>query len=115
MIDFAAPYFDLSGISIALRKKVPIQSFFKFALVFTPGVWVSILSAVLIVSALLWSLEWLSPYSYYNNMDQYPGTNCIKIGLPENAFSVREKAFWGALHKIGRFRNVPTESTNLGE
>ena len=37
VIDFAAPYFDLSGISIALRKKVPIQSFFKFALVFTPG------------------------------------------------------------------------------
>ena len=32
------------------------------------GVWVSILSAVVIVSALLWSLEWLSPYSYYNNM-----------------------------------------------
>ena len=37
VVDFAAPYFDLSGISIALRKKVPIQSFFKFALVFTPG------------------------------------------------------------------------------
>ena len=32
------------------------------------GVWVSILSAVCIVSALLWSLEWFSPYSYYNNM-----------------------------------------------
>ena len=35
---------------------------------FLSGVWVSILSAVLVVSALLWALEWLSPYSYYNNM-----------------------------------------------
>ena len=35
---------------------------------FLTGVWVSILSAVLVVSALLWALEWLSPYSYYNNL-----------------------------------------------
>ena len=30
MIDFVAPYFDQSGISILLRRKEPKQSIFKF-------------------------------------------------------------------------------------
>ena len=36
MIDFVAPYFDQSGISILLRRKEPKQSIFKFMQVMLP-------------------------------------------------------------------------------
>ena len=36
MIDFVAPYFDQSGISILLRRKEPKQSIFKFMQVRKP-------------------------------------------------------------------------------
>jgi len=38
VIDFVAPYFDQSGISILLRKKEPKQSIFKFMTVLKPEV-----------------------------------------------------------------------------
>ena len=36
VIDFVAPYFDQSGISILLRRKEPKQSIFKFMQVRKP-------------------------------------------------------------------------------
>ena len=36
MIDFVAPYFDQTGISILIRKKEPTQSIFKFMQVRKP-------------------------------------------------------------------------------
>lgn len=67
VIDFVAPYFDQSGISILLRKKEPKQSIFKFMAVLKPEVWLGILAAVFVVAFLIWALDRFSPYSYYNN------------------------------------------------
>ncbi len=72
VIDFVAPYFDQSGISILLRKKEPKQSIFKFMTVLKPEVWLGILAAVFIVAFLIWALDRFSPYSYYNNKEAYP-------------------------------------------
>ena len=72
VIDFVAPYFDQSGISILLRKKEPKQSIFKFMSVLKPEVWLGILGAVIVVAILIWALDRFSPYSYYNNKDAYP-------------------------------------------
>lgn len=72
VIDFVAPYFDQSGISILLRKKEPVQSIFKFMSVLKTEVWLGILAAVFIVAFLIWCLDRFSPYSYYNNKDAYP-------------------------------------------
>ena len=72
VIDFVAPYFDQSGISILLRKKQPKQSIFKFMTVLKPEVWLGILAAVFIVAILIWALDRFSPYSYYNNKEAYP-------------------------------------------
>ena len=47
-----------------------------------------------------------------------PGGKCIKIGLSGKSilrdYFQEKRTFRGALHKIGRFRNVPTVGTNLG-
>ena len=47
VIDFVAPYFDQSGISILLRKPVPERNIFKFMTVLRPEVWYGILGAVI--------------------------------------------------------------------
>ena len=47
VIDFVAPYFDQSGISILLRKKAPERNIFKFMTVLRPEVWYGILGAVI--------------------------------------------------------------------
>ena len=39
VIDFVAPYFDQSGISILLRKKKRETNVFKFLSVLKPEVW----------------------------------------------------------------------------
>ena len=72
VIDFVAPYFDQSGISILLRKKEPRQSIFKFMSVLKTEVWLGILAAVFVVAILIWALDRFSPYSYHNNKDAYP-------------------------------------------
>ena len=46
VIDFVAPYFDQSGISILIRKKAPERNMFKFMTVLRPEVWYGILGAV---------------------------------------------------------------------
>ena len=72
VIDFVAPYFDQSGISILLRKREPKQSIFKFMSVLKTEVWLGILAAVFIVAFLIWALDRFSPYSYHNNKEAYP-------------------------------------------
>merc|ERR1719189_455945 len=57
VIDFVAPYFDQSGISILLRKKKRETNVFKFLSVLKPEVWFGILGAVAVVSVLLWALD----------------------------------------------------------
>merc|ERR1712110_91712 len=63
VIDFVAPYFDQSGISIIIRKPVREQSLFKFMQVLKPQVWVAILGAVVVTAIMLWILDRFSPYS----------------------------------------------------
>jgi len=88
VIDFVAPYFDQSGISIIIRKPVREQSLFKFMQVLKPQVWVAILGAVIVTALMLWILDRFSPYSARNNKEAYPE--------PCREFTLKE-SFWFAL------------------
>jgi len=88
VIDFVAPYFDQSGISIIIRKPVREQSLFKFMQVLKPQVWLAILGAVIVTALMLWLLDRFSPYSARNNKEAYPE--------PCREFTLKE-SFWFAL------------------
>ena len=57
VIDFVAPYFDQSGISIILRKKEVVRSLFKFLSVLERDVWLAILGALVVTALMLWLLD----------------------------------------------------------
>lgn len=65
-IDFVAPYFDQTGILIAMKKPIPDTSLFKFMTVLRLEVWLSILGALSITAVVIWILEVFSPYSARN-------------------------------------------------
>ncbi|XP_069941255.1 ionotropic receptor 25a isoform X1 [Cherax quadricarinatus] len=88
VIDFVAPYFDQSGISIVIRKRMREESLFKFMTVLKPEVWVSIVAALVVTGVMIWLLDRYSPYSAQNNADLYP-PHCRKFTLKES--------FWFAL------------------
>ncbi|XP_050716691.1 ionotropic receptor 25a-like isoform X2 [Eriocheir sinensis] len=88
VIDFVAPYFDQSGISIVIRKRQREESLFKFMTVLRAEVWVSIVAALVVTGVMIWLLDRYSPYSAQNNAALYP-TNCRKFTLKES--------FWFAL------------------
>ena len=46
VVDFVAPYFDQSGISIIIREPVRPRSLFKFMEVLRVEVWMAILAAL---------------------------------------------------------------------
>lgn len=66
VIDFVAPYFEQTGISIVMKKPIPDRSLFKFMTVLKLEVWLSICGAISITAIVLWILELLSPYSARN-------------------------------------------------
>lgn len=66
VIDFVAPYFEQTGISIIMKKPTPDRSLFKFMTVLKLEVWMSILGAIFVTAIILWILELLSPYSARN-------------------------------------------------
>lgn len=72
VIDFVAPYFEQTGVSIAIRKPVPKTSLFKFMTVLRIEVWLSILASIAGTSILLWFLDRYSPYSARNYKEAYP-------------------------------------------
>ncbi|XP_066943797.1 ionotropic receptor 25a-like isoform X1 [Macrobrachium rosenbergii] len=88
VIDFVAPYFDQSGISIVIRKSQREESLFKFMTVLKAEVWVSIVAALVVTGVMIWLLDRYSPYSAQNNAALYPA-NCRKFTLKES--------FWFAL------------------
>ena len=57
VIDFVAPYFDQSGISIVIRKKEVARSLFKFLTVLERDVWLAILGALLLTAVMIWLLD----------------------------------------------------------
>ena len=63
VVDFVAPYFDQSGISIIIRKPVRPRSLFKFLEVLRVEVWLAILGALVVTALMLWFLDKFSPYS----------------------------------------------------
>jgi hypothetical protein len=65
-IDFVAPYFEQTGISIVMKKPIPDRSLFKFMTVLRLEVWLSILCAILATAVVIWILEIFSPYSAKN-------------------------------------------------
>lgn len=65
-IDFVAPYFEQTGISIVMKKPVPDRSLFKFMTVLKLEVWMSICGAIAATALVIWILEIFSPYSSRN-------------------------------------------------
>ncbi|XP_063217386.1 ionotropic receptor 25a-like [Bacillus rossius redtenbacheri] len=88
VIDFVAPYFDQSGISIVIRKPVRKTSLFKFMTVLRLEVWLSIVGALTVTGVMIWFLDKYSPYSAQNNKAMYP--------YPCREFTLKE-SFWFAL------------------
>ena len=88
VVDFVAPYFDQSGISIVLRKPVRARSLFKFMEVLRVEVWMAILAALVLTALMLWFLDRFSPYSARNNKEAHP--------YPCREFTLKE-SFWFAL------------------
>ena len=72
VIDFIAPYFEQTGISIVMRKPVRQTSLFKFMTVLRLEVWMSIIAALVATAVMIWLLDKYSPYSSKNNKDAYP-------------------------------------------
>ncbi|XP_060809143.1 ionotropic receptor 25a [Amyelois transitella] len=88
VIDFVAPYFEQTGILIAIRKPIRKTSLFKFMTVLRTEVWLSIVAALLLTGFMIWLLDKYSPYSARNNPDAYP--------YPCREFTLKE-SFWFAL------------------
>lgn len=88
VIDFVAPYFEQTGITIVLRKPVRQTSLFKFMTVLRLEVWLSIVAALIATAILIWFLDKYSPYSARNNKEAYP--------YPCRDFTLKE-SFWFAL------------------
>ena len=57
VVDFVAPYFDQSGISIIIRKPVRPRSLFKFMDVLKAEVWLAILGALIVTAIMLWQVQ----------------------------------------------------------
>nr|AVH87289.1 ionotropic receptor 1 [Holotrichia parallela] len=88
VIDFVAPYFEQSGISIVMRKPIVKTSLFKFMTVLKLEVWLSIVGALIVTGFMIWFLDKYSPYSAQNNKKAYP--------YPCREFTLKE-SFWFAL------------------
>ncbi|CAB3224465.1 unnamed protein product [Arctia plantaginis] len=88
VIDFVAPYFEQTGILIAIRKPIRKTSLFKFMTVLRTEVWLSIVAALVLTGFMIWLLDKYSPYSARNNPDAYP--------YPCREFTLKE-SFWFAL------------------
>ncbi|XP_046392943.1 ionotropic receptor 25a isoform X2 [Ischnura elegans] len=88
VIDFVAPYFEQTGISIVIRKPVRKTSLFKFMTVLRFEVWLSIVGALTVTGFMIWFLDKYSPYSAQNNKKMYP--------YPCRKFTLKE-SFWFAL------------------
>ncbi|XP_075156259.1 ionotropic receptor 8a isoform X2 [Haematobia irritans] len=71
-IDFLAPYFEQTGITIVMRKPVKKTSLFKFMTVLRFEVWMSIVGALVSTAIVIWLLDTYSPYSARNNKKAYP-------------------------------------------
>lgn len=105
-IDFVAPYFDQTGVLIAMKKPIPDTSLFKFMTVLRLEVWLSILGALSITAVVIWILEIFSPYSARNWsyseqcrwVEQRLNQTQIKCWLFDivRKFTLRE-SFWFAL------------------
>lgn len=72
VIDFIAPYFEQTGISIVMRKPVRQTSLFKFMTVLRVEVWLSIIAALVATAVMIWVMDKYSPYSSRNNKEAYP-------------------------------------------
>lgn len=72
VIDFVVPYFEQTGILIAIRNPVRQTSLFKFMTVLRLEVWLSIVAALIATAIMIWLLDKYSPYSARNNKDAYP-------------------------------------------
>ncbi|XP_060520589.1 ionotropic receptor 25a [Cylas formicarius] len=88
VIDFVAPYFEQTGITIVMRKPVRKTSLFKFMTVLKLEVWLSIVAALIVTGFMIWFLDKYSPYSARNNKKAYP--------YPCREFTLKE-SFWFAL------------------
>ncbi|XP_042236341.1 ionotropic receptor 25a-like isoform X3 [Homarus americanus] len=91
VIDFVAPYFDQSGISIVIQKRQREENLFKFMTVLRAEVWVSIVAALVVTGIMIWLLDRYSPYSAQNNPDLYPPQCRVWKELTLNSTSDQSK------------------------
>ena len=91
VVDFVAPYFEQSGISIMLREPYRARNLFKFMEVLRAEVWFAILAALVITIVFMWLLDRFSPYSARNNKEAYP--------YPCRVFTLKE-SMWFALNSF---------------
>ncbi|XP_054279381.1 uncharacterized protein LOC128997746 [Macrosteles quadrilineatus] len=88
VVDFVAPYFEQTGISIVVRKPERRTSLFKFMTVLRLEVWLSIVGALIVTGVMIWLLDKYSPYSARNNKKLHP--------YPCREFTLKE-SFWFAM------------------
>lgn len=81
VVDFVAPYFEQTGISIVMKKLEKQTSLFKFMSVLKDEVWWCILGALVVTSIVLYVVDKFSPYSG-RNKKLYP-YKCREFTLAE--------------------------------
>ncbi|RWS25264.1 glutamate receptor ionotropic: kainate 2-like protein, partial [Leptotrombidium deliense] len=73
VVDFTVPYYDLVGISLMMKKPIKSSHIFKFLGVLNEGVWLHLIYFYFLSSFVLFVVDRLSPYSYYNFPSRYIG------------------------------------------
>ena len=71
VIDYSIPFYENVGFGILKKKFKEDTHHFKFVLVMNWTVWATIAAAYLITTLLLWTIDWISPYSFRNNLEKY--------------------------------------------
>ena len=57
VVDFVAPYFEQSGISIIMRDPVKPQTMFMFVEMLSEEVWMAVLASLVGTALTLWFLD----------------------------------------------------------
>ncbi|EDX17493.1 GD16073 [Drosophila simulans] len=100
VMEFLPPYYEQTGISIAIRKPVRRTSLFKFMTVLRLEVWLSIVAALVGTAIMIWFMDKYSPYSSRNNRQAYPV--CLPRVHPAGELLVRPYV----VHAAGRRRST---------
>ena len=71
VIDYSIPFYENVGFAILMKKFKEDTDHFKFVFVMKWTVWATIAAAYFGTTLLLWAIDWISPYSFQNNLEKY--------------------------------------------